>query len=109
MDPAFLIPSTLIEDEKRGQKTVLIKTWLNGRLYHKYGELLQGHHSEPCDCKTFMRMYEQLFQLQVALVSPFIIQQDTIMRKAISLANRPAVTLRFLATGNSFEDLKVSS
>lgn len=36
-------------------------------------------------------------------------KQDTVMRKSISPAERLIVTLRFLSTGNSYEDLKFST
>ncbi|CAD7078115.1 unnamed protein product [Hermetia illucens] len=39
-------------------------------------------------------------------VSPFIKKQDTIMRDAISPNERLSATLRFLASGQTFEDLK---
>lgn len=111
MDLPFIIASALVlkKRKKRRQRTVWIKNWLNRRSSHGYGELLRGLCSEPDDYKNFLRMDEQLFQHLIALVSPYIIKQDTIMRKAISPADRLSVTLRFLATGNSFEDLKFSS
>ncbi|KAJ8035827.1 Protein ALP1-like [Holothuria leucospilota] len=40
------------------------------------------------------------------MVRPIIQKKDTIMREAISANERLSITLRFLATGNSFEDLK---
>ena len=39
-------------------------------------------------------------------VAPLITKQDTRLRKSISAQERLAVTLRFLASGESFEDLK---
>lgn len=58
--------------------------------------------------KFFLRIDEQLFQhLLVALVSPFIIKLDTIMRKASM--GRLTVNLTFLATDNSFEVLKCAT
>lgn len=40
------------------------------------------------------------------MVSPLIKKEDTIMRNAISPGERLAVTLRFLATGDSFMSLQ---
>lgn len=57
-----------------------IKNCLNRRLSRGYGELLRGHHGEPNDYNIFLRLYQQLFQHVVELVSPLIIKQDTIMR-----------------------------
>jgi hypothetical protein len=39
-------------------------------------------------------------------VNPFIVKQDTAMRNAITPEARIAATLRSLATGRSYEDLK---
>lgn len=87
----------------RRQRSVWTKTWLQRRTSHGYGHLLRGLKTDPGDYRNFLRMDEQLFQHLVKLVSPFITKQDTNMRKAISPADRLVVTLRFLATGNSFE------
>jgi hypothetical protein len=43
------------------------------------------------------------------MVGPQIIKQDTVMRRAIPVEERLEVTLRFLATGRSFECLKFSA
>ena len=50
------------------------------------------------DEATYYRLFE--------MVAPLIQKEDTMMRKAISAHERLAATLRFLATGRSFEDLK---
>ncbi|RUM45877.1 MAG: hypothetical protein DSY80_02855 [Desulfocapsa sp.] len=49
------------------------------------------------------------FDELLAMVTPLIEKQKTIMRDPISPSERLSVTLRYLATGNSFEDLKFSS
>lgn len=41
-------------------------------------------------------------------VAPLIEKKDTVMRQAISARDRLSVTLRYLATGNSFQDLSYS-
>ena len=46
--------------------------------------------------------YDELLDM----VRPLIQKEDTIMREAIPPNERLSITLRFLATGNSFEDLK---
>ena len=46
--------------------------------------------------------YDELLNL----VMPMIVKQNTTMREAISPNARLSVTLRFLATGNSFGDMK---
>ena len=55
--------------------------------------------------KEFVRMDVGHFNRLVTLVSPFIAKEDTCMREAIAPAERVALTLRFLATGESFHSL----
>jgi hypothetical protein len=45
----------------------------------------------------------------VAKVKPLIAKQDTVKRNAVTPEARIAATLRFLATGCSFEDLKLAT
>ncbi len=40
------------------------------------------------------------------MVTPIIEKEETVMRQTISANERLSVTLRYLATGNTFEDLK---
>ena len=42
------------------------------------------------------------FEKLLCMVAPMITHKDTVMREAISLGERLAVTLRFLATGEFF-------
>lgn len=43
------------------------------------------------------------------MVAPIIEKQDTIMRNAIPAHDRLLATLKFLATGRNYEDVKFSS
>lgn len=55
-------------------------------------------------------MNEDSFRLLLNLVKPFIIEkQNTRMRSAIRAEERLIATLRFLATGRSFEDLNFTT
>ena len=45
----------------------------------------------------------------LSIVTPTIEKKDTVMRKSISAHERLTATLRFLATGSSYECLKFSS
>jgi len=53
-----------------------------------------------------MRMTEDVFCELLDLVSPHIEKKDTVMRESISSFERLSATLRFLATGMNYEQLK---
>ena len=53
-------------------------------------------------------MDEDTYLELLTLVAPLIQKQDTRMRQSISPHERLTATLRFLATGRSYEDLKFS-
>nr|CAH7746905.1 unnamed protein product [Callosobruchus chinensis] len=53
-----------------------------------------------------MRMTAEDFERLIILVGPKISKMYTKFRKAISVQDRLAITLRFLATGDSFTSLQ---
>ena len=54
-------------------------------------------------------MDEETYLNLLSLVTPFIKKTDTIMREAITPHERLTATLRLLATGRSYGDLKYST
>ncbi|XP_022179309.1 uncharacterized protein LOC111039946 [Myzus persicae] len=54
-------------------------------------------------------MSDVIYNQLLIMLRPFITKMDTNMRDSISANERLAVTLRYLVTGRSFEDLKFSS
>lgn len=62
--------------------------------------------NSEADFKNYLRMDKSTFYDLLTKVTPLIQKQTTIMREPISPFHRLAATLRFLASGNSFEDLK---
>jgi hypothetical protein len=63
----------------------------------------------PEDYKNYLRISHENIQYLIAKVKPLIVKQDTVMRNDITPETRIAATLRFLATGRSFEDLKFAT
>lgn len=54
---------------------------------------------------NYFRLDENLFQELLTKVTPLIQKENTQMRKAVTPAQRLAVTLRYLATGCSYTEL----
>lgn len=61
---------------------------------------------EPRIYSEFVRLDFRQFQQLLAMVTPHIQKQDTVMRQSISPGERLMLTLRFLATGDPFESLQ---
>ena len=59
--------------------------------------------------KNFLRMSTTDFEFLLNQISPRIQKQDTHLRKAISPTQRFVITLRYLASGDSFEELSYVS
>ncbi|CAI6358397.1 unnamed protein product [Macrosiphum euphorbiae] len=61
------------------------------------------------DYANFLRMDHSTFMELLEKVEPYIKKKDTNMRSAIPANQRLSTTLRYLATGQSFEDLKFTT
>lgn len=55
--------------------------------------------------QNFCRMSATDFEYIIQKIDPIVTKQDTTMRKAIPVQERLAVTLRYLASGDSFKSL----
>ncbi|CAH1997306.1 unnamed protein product [Acanthoscelides obtectus] len=58
---------------------------------------------------NYLRMDEDSFKFIASKISPLISKQNTHLRNCISVEERLMVTLRFLATGESYRSLQYSS
>jgi hypothetical protein len=56
--------------------------------------------------ENFCRLSAQDFELLLQKIGPHITKKDTKWRKAVPAKERFALTLRFLATGDSFRSLR---
>lgn len=85
------------------------KEWLLRRNELSHTSLIQELGGEPSDFFNYLRMDSETYEELLKLVTPLIQRQGTCMRKPISPHERLSATLRFLATGRSYEDLKYST
>lgn len=90
-------------------RTKWVKEWLLKRSKYTHINLLEELRLEPDDWRNYLRMDEESYLTLLNLVSPIIVKQDTILRAAISPHERLTATLRYLATGRNYEDLKFST
>lgn len=63
----------------------------------------------PRSFQNYVRMQKEIIEELLLLVTPHIEKKNTVMREAISPRMRLSATLRYLATGNSFQDLMFST
>ena len=95
-----------ISRQRREQrKRIWVPPWIANRetegSFHKLMKEL-----EPASFKNFMRMDLSTFEELAAQLEPRLKKCDTPMRNAISPSEQLAVTLRFLATGESYTSLQ---
>lgn len=100
----------LISHQQKRKKAIWMKEWLKRRSTFSHMELVRElRQSSASDLKYFLRMDNNCFDYLLNLIKPYITKKDTVMRQAISAEERLLVTLRYLATGRSMEDLKFSA
>ena len=79
-----------------------VRSWIERRgnqgAFSLVGELCL---EDPCSFRNYLRMTQGQFEELCGLVATSVKRQDTNMRLSISVAQRVALTLRFLATGTS--------
>lgn len=109
----YLLLSDSEDDEEPpvGKRSVWVREWLEKReqegAYAKLlVELRYGDSGEQKLFQNFLRMSHSDFDYLLQLVKPLIEKSDTPMRRAIPAGERLAVTLHYLATGQSFRSLQ---
>lgn len=109
-DDAIAVLGLLVVLKKRRiKRKCWSKNWLMKRETYSHVNLLNELKVTPKDWHNYLRMDESTYLNLLSLVAPLIEKQDTVMRRAISPHERLIATLRFLATGRSFEDMKYST
>ena len=92
----------------RAKRRFWARSWLIRRPeYGQYEKLMAELVAEDQEgFRNFLRVDHDLFQEILAKVGPRIERQDTFMRKAMEPGLRLAITLRFLATGDSYKSIE---
>ena len=107
--PAIALAVCLKKEKKKHR---WMKEWLKKRNEYAHENLLNDLRlSEPSDFKNFLRLDAKSFDELLKMITPRIEKRNrpTTMRDAIPPSQRLSITLRYLATGNTFEDLKFTS
>jgi hypothetical protein len=97
------VAAALAIKQKKSRSEWLLKRSLG------HVNLLEEFRLEPGDWHNYLRMDEKTYFKLQQLVTPLIKKKVTQMSLSISPHERLTVTLRFLATGRSYEDLKFST
>lgn len=93
---------------ERKQKEWWVRDWIRRREERGcYMTLLKELETEdPNAYRNFVRLSNADFNYLLNLVAPLITKEDTVMRKAIPAGEKLCVTLRYLATGETFSSLQ---
>lgn len=79
-------------------------------MHDDYDHLLQKLNREDTKgYRTFLNIGQDLFTEMVERISPVVCKPDTGMRHPLAVSLKLAVTIRWLATGNSYASLQYSS
>lgn len=103
---AFSVPNKRVSRKRKRW----VKQWISKRRRYTHLNVInEVQLSDPKDFNNYFRMNIDIYNQLLCMVAPFITKKNTNMRESISANERLAVTLRYLATGRTFEDLKFSS
>lgn len=108
---AVVTMCVVLKKKKARSGRLWVRPWVARRdLRGIHVNLLKELRSEDMKSyKNYLRMDEETFKFIVSKIAPLISRQKTHLRNPISVEERLMVTLRFLATGESYASLQYSS
>ena len=94
--------------EAKRNRTVWTRSWIKrrnerGAFHQVIQEMLT---EDELAFQSYFRMNKEKFFELVRSLQPTISKQDTVLRESIKADERVAVTLRYLATGETFSSLE---
>jgi len=94
------VVANVIKQKKKRKRSLWTHPWISARCVHgAYHALMQE--LDQKSFHNFLRMNNSSFELLLSKIAAQITRQDTNMRLSIPPEERLAVTLRYLATGES--------
>jgi hypothetical protein len=105
---AYIVMHSLVKNKKRKQRRWWQTQLYTSRSVYSGRQLLLDLKFQEISglYKNFTRMSPTNFEYLINLVGPKIARKDTRWGRAISIQERLAVTIRFIATGDSFMSLQ---
>ncbi|CAH2003850.1 unnamed protein product [Acanthoscelides obtectus] len=109
----FFVIQSIKEKQKKRKPRYWVRPFLKERNKYGINEMINNLRKDDLGIngelrssfKNFVRISSADFEYLIQLVGPNIFKQNTNYRDAISVTDRLAITLRFLATGDSFQSL----
>nr|XP_023028001.1 putative nuclease HARBI1 [Leptinotarsa decemlineata] len=97
----------LLASQTKKSHKIWVRDWIKQRENHNLiNNLLEKLEQEDEECyNNFLRMSAADFQYLLSKIKPEIEKQNTLMRNSVPAAEGLALTLRFLATGDSYHSL----
>lgn len=106
---AGLIFALKYSNRNKKRRAMWSNDWLRKREQYSHINLLQELKFTPNDWHNLLGMNEETYLKLLTLVAPIIAKKDTVMRAAITPHERLTATLKFLASGKTYEELKLST